>query len=56
MSLPEKVKIPMKIMTDDTNGDCSVVADYLSDEYGFCVVSLVIENDMAVNIVWDTTD
>ena len=47
MILPKKVKIPMEIMTDDANGDCSVVADYLSDKYGFCVISLVIENEMA---------
>ena len=56
MSLPKKVKIPVEILTDDANGDCSVIADYLSDKYGFCVISLIVEKDMAVDIVWDTTD
>ena len=56
MGLPKEVNIPTEIMIDDENGDCSAVADYLSDNYGFCVISLNIENGMAVDIVWDITD
>ena len=56
MELPEEVKIPIEVVFDDENGNCSVVADYLSDTYGFCVISLTIENGVATDIVWDITD
>jgi len=56
MKLPKEVKIPTKVIIDDEDGNCSAVADYLSDIYGFCVISLNIENGMATDIVWDMTD
>ncbi len=56
MGLPKEVSIPTEIMTDNENGDCGAVTDYLSDNYGFCVVSLNVENGVATNIVWDITD
>ena len=56
MELPEEVKIPTEVIIDDGDGNCSAVADYLSDNYGFCVVSLNVENGVATNIVWDMTD
>ena len=56
MELPKEVKIPIKVLVDDECGVCSAVADYLSDNYGFCVISLSIENGMATDIVWDMTD
>lgn len=54
--LPKEVKIPTDVLIEDENGDCSAVADYLSDKYGFCIFSLNVENGMATDIVWDTTD
>ncbi len=56
MELPKEVKIPMGIMTDDADGDCGAVADYLSDNYGFCVTSLSVENGIATDIVLDIKD
>ena len=56
MELPKEVKIPIGIMADGVNGECCAVADYLSDNYGFCVISLSIENGIATDIVWDLTD
>ena len=38
VELPEKVLIPWNILDDD-------IADYLSDEYGFCVRDFEVEED-----------
>ena len=38
MELPEEVLIPWNILDDD-------IADYLSDEYGFCVRDFEVEED-----------
>ena len=56
MELPKEVKIPIEVIIDNADGDCSAVADYLSDNYGFCVISLNIEKGIATDIIWDTTD
>lgn len=56
MELPKEVKIPIEVIIDDRDGDHGAIADYLSDNYGFCVVSLSIENGIATDIIWDVTD
>lgn len=61
INLPETVcGIPEDVMVLQQEDD-TAVADYLSDNYGFCIFSLdVIKNPdntgMAKNICWDTTD
>jgi hypothetical protein len=42
--LPECVSIPDYVMEEYGEDDGSI-ADYLSDNYGFCVFSFVLETD-----------
>ncbi len=56
-TLPKKVLIPKRILKDEGEEG---IADYLSDEYGFCVNGFNIkryDNKVyAENIDWDTTE
>jgi hypothetical protein len=58
--LPQKVLIPKEILKEEKEGDIGAIADYLSDEYGFCVNSFNLEKHKGKvytkTIDWDITD
>lgn len=51
-TLPKKILIPKKILKDK---QYNAIADYLSDNFGFCVNSFELKNNYAIKINWDTT-
>lgn len=57
--LPKTLNINLcKILDDDTLDEVfDAITDYLSDEYGYCVNDVSIENDeINVKVDWDTTE
>lgn len=59
--LVKNAQIPKEIMDEHNEGQVTAVANYLSDEYGFCVSSLDVKlnedgSGTAYNIVWDTSE
>ena len=49
VDLPTEVEIPEGYSEDD-------VADYLSDEYGYCVFNFDIDNDKKIYEIYDIND
>jgi hypothetical protein len=43
IDLPKEVTIPESVAKEHNAGDDTAVADYLSDEYGWCVNSLKVK-------------
>lgn len=52
LTLPSRVKLPDHVLLDE---QYNAVADYLSEQYGYCVNSFEVKGGYAVSIKWDTS-